>query len=98
MEELKQEFLKIALEQLKNYGVVITFFVLGILTGYYFKLFVTDRKYNKQIDIRFKEKDERIRELNLIVLDRLNKVQVEKESKGLIRRIKRYFKNFAKKD
>lgn len=80
-----------------EYGIVIVCLVIGILIGWYLKLFVADRKYNKQIKIRIDEKDQRIAELNCLVLERLNQITVKKRDKSFFKRLKRSFKKFSTK-
>lgn len=89
---LLDEYVKQAFE---NYGLVIALLVIGFVLGWLFKTFVMDWKYNQQIKIRFKEKDQRIAELNFIISNRLNKIEVEKLDKAFFNRVKKYFKKFA---
>jgi len=79
---------------LNEYGLVIACIIIGILIGYYFKMFVSDAKYMKQINLRLQEKDLRISQLNLIVSERLNKVTVETQDKSFFKKLKKYFKTF----
>lgn len=97
--------MKIIKEQLKNYiqqaltdyGLVIACITIGIIIGWYLKLFLADRKYNRQIKIRIREKDQRIAELNCIVLERLNKVTVKKQDRTFFKRLRKSFKNYSTK-
>ena len=84
-------------QALSDYGLVIACLIIGMLVGYYGKMFITDRKYNKQIIIRLKEKDLRISELNYIVLERLNKVSIQQKDKSFFKRLKKSFKKFSLK-
>tara|TARA_R100000149_G_C5791816_1_gene83015 strand:- start:184 stop:483 length:300 start_codon:yes stop_codon:yes gene_type:complete len=83
---------------LSEYGLVIACLVIGIIIGWNFKVWVADRKYNKQINLRFEEKDQRIAELNYIILSRLNKIKVKKQDKTFFKRLKKYFKKFRVKN
>ncbi|WP_282089386.1 hypothetical protein [Aquimarina algiphila] len=80
-----------------EYGLVIACLAIGMFIGWYFKLIFADRKYNKQIKIRFEEKDQRIAELNYIVYERLKKVSVEQKDKTFFKGLKRFFKKFRLK-
>jgi hypothetical protein len=79
----------------KEYGIITVSLVFGIIIGWNLKLFLADRKYNKQKDIRLKEKDERIAELNYMVYERLVKVSVKEQDKGFIKMLKKSFKKFS---
>ncbi|ASV29844.1 hypothetical protein [Maribacter cobaltidurans] len=84
-------------QALQEYGLVIACLIIGMLIGWYGKLLFADRKYNKQIQKRFDEKDERIAQLNFIVHEKLNKITVPQADKDFFRRVKRFFKKFASK-
>jgi hypothetical protein len=79
----------------KEYGIITVSLVFGIIIGWNLKLFLADRKYNKQKDIRLKEKDDRIAELNYMVYERLVKVSVKEQDKGFIKMLKKSFKKFS---
>jgi len=99
---MKNDILKALGNHLENalneYGLVIACIIIGILIGYYFKLFVSDAKYMKQVNLRLKDKDLRISQLNLIVSERLNKVIVEEQDKSFFRRLKKHFRSFKTKN
>lgn len=94
---LKDELNKYILEAFSEYGIIIAVLTIGIVIGWYLKLFVADRKYNKQINIRIGEKEQRIAELNYIILERLNKVTVQKKDETFFKRLKKSFKKFSTK-
>lgn len=95
--KIKNALIKSIEQALEDYGIVIACLIIGMLIGWYAKVLFADRKYNKQIEARFKEKDERIAQLNFIVHERLNKVTVNQADKDFFRRVKRFFKKFAVK-
>lgn len=97
MGEIKSLLSELFKEVIADYGLVIGCLVIGIIVGWYFKFLISDRKYNEQINLRFAEKDQRISELNLIVLERLSKVQVVKQDKRFFKKLKKYFKVFGLK-
>lgn len=82
---------------LSEYGINISFLVIGLVLGWYLKFFLADRKYNDLIKTVLNEKDERIASLNIIVSDRLNKITVKQEDKSYFTKIKRFFKKGGKK-
>jgi hypothetical protein len=82
-------YIKYAFE---NYGLLIAFLVIGFLLGWYGKILLSDRKYQKQIELRFKEKDERISEYKVLISERLSKVEVKKEDASFFKRVKKFFK------
>jgi len=92
--DIKKELSGYVEQALTEYGLVIACIVIGIVIGWYGKLFLADRKYNKQINIRIQEKDQRIAELNYIVLDGLNKIKIQDKDKTFFKRLKKYFKKF----
>lgn len=96
-ETIKDQLNNYIQQVFSDYGIVIACLVIGILIGWYLKLFVADRKYNQQIKIRIEEKDQRIAELNFLVLERLNKVTVKQQDKSFFKRLKRSFKKFSTK-
>ena len=72
-------FLVEQLEQVFNeYGLIIAFLVIGIIIGWYLKLFLADRKFIEQINLRIDERDVRIAQLNLLIERRLNDIKVER--------------------
>lgn len=87
-------FLSKYLEQAFNeYGLIIAFLVIGIILGWHLKLFLADRKFIQQINLRIEERDVRISQLNLIIDRRLNDITVEKKDRTYFNRIKKFFKN-----
>lgn len=82
-------YIKYAFE---NYGLLIAFLIIGFVLGWYGKLFLSDRKYQQQIELRFKEKDERISEYKVLISERLSKVEVKKEDSAFFKRVKKFFK------
>lgn len=76
----------------ENYGLVIALLIIGFVLGWYGKLFLSDRKYQKQIELRFKEKDERISDYKTLISERLAKVQVRQEDSSFFKKIKKFFK------
>jgi len=92
MGDVKGMLTNLLAEILKDYGLVIGCVAIGILIGWYSKILISDRKYNKQIQLRFEEKNEHINDLKLIVHGRLMDIKVEKKDGGYFRRIKKYFK------
>ena len=80
-----------------EYGIVVATLTIGFLIGYYFKFLIIDRKVYKQIELRIEEKDNRIAQLNRIVIERLNKIQVQKKDRGFFKRLKKSFKLINKK-
>lgn len=95
MKQVTDKLTELCLDALNNYGYFTAALVIGMLIGWYFKHFVTDRKYNKQIELRFIEKDRQIDKLNQIILERLKKVNVDKVDKDFFKRVKKYFKNIT---
>ncbi len=96
MQELKT-LLKDTVEQvLAEYGLVIGCLVIGILIGWFLKLFLTDWKYNRQVKKLIKEKNEKIAGLSLIISERLSKVIVTTDQYSTIKKIKKYFKDLSK--
>ena len=78
-----------------NYGVITAIIIISFIFGFLFKEYVSDRNYRKQIDIRFKEKDDIISELKLIIQERAKKITVDKKDVNLFnlwKRIVKYFK------
>lgn len=81
---------------LADYGLVIGCLVIGIIIGWYLKFFLADRRYIKQIEIRFKEKDDYLNDLRKMVYGRLNEIAVEKKDRNYFIRLKRFFKTNIK--
>lgn len=78
-----------------NYGLIIGIIFISFLTGFFFKEYVSDRHYRKQIDLRLKDKDERINDLKQIIQERAKKLTVDKTDNNLFmlwKRIVKYFK------
>ena len=78
---IKFSLQKLFEDVLLDYGTLIAFLTIGIIIGWYIKFLISDRKYNKQIKIRFSEKDQKIAELQLLISERLAKVKVEEKDK-----------------
>ncbi|MFJ1431319.1 hypothetical protein ACILE2_11050 [Capnocytophaga canimorsus] len=78
-------------DAISNYGITIALIVIGFTIGFLFKEYVSDRHYRKQIDLRFKEKDDYIKSLKVIVIERLSKVEVDKKDKSFFNKIKKFF-------
>lgn len=77
----------------ENYGLLIAFLIIGFILGWYGKLFLSDKKYQEQIKLRFEEKDEKIAEYKIIISERLAKVEVKKEDASFFKRVKKFFKS-----
>lgn len=76
---------------LLNYGITIALLIIGFVVGFFFKEYVSDRHFRKQLDLRFQEKDDHIKSLKIIVSDRFSKIEVEKKDKSFVNRVKKYF-------
>lgn len=88
---LKESLIIKMQEALSNYGITIALLIIGFALGFFFKEYVSDRHLRKQMDLRFAEKDEYIRTLKVLVIERLSKVEVEKKDKNFVNRIKKFF-------
>ncbi|MDY8137616.1 hypothetical protein [Aquimarina sp. 2201CG5-10] len=90
--DLKDKLSELFDNIIAEYGLVIGCVVIGIFIGWQLKAFFSDRKYNQQINIRFKEKDQQIYDLKKLVYQRLTRLKVEEVDKGFFRKLKKYFK------
>lgn len=93
--EIEDSILKQVEYIFANYGVITAIIIISFIFGFLFKEYVSDRNYRKQIDIRFKEKDDIISELKLIIQERAKKITVDKKDVNLFnlwKRIVKYFK------
>ncbi|MDR1877630.1 MAG: hypothetical protein LBQ84_08425 [Flavobacteriaceae bacterium] len=83
-------------EQLKyvwaNYGLIIALVMIGFGLGFFFKEYVSDRNYKKQIELRIKEKDAYIGDLKQLVSERISKVSVEQKDVTFFNKLKKFFK------
>lgn len=79
-----------------QYGVFLIALLLGFVFGWYAKRWLSDRRYEKQINLRLKERDEQIERLNALVLDRMDKIVVEKKGKKFFNKLKRFFRNLKR--
>lgn len=82
---------------LDQYGVFLVGLMIGFMFAWYGKRYLSDRRYLKQINLRLDERDEQIRTLNSIVLERMNKIEVEKKDKSFFNKLKKIFRNPKKK-
>ena len=82
---------------LSNYGLIIAIAILSFTFGFFFKEYISDRHYRKQITLRFLEKDERINDLKQIIQERAKKLSVEKADPDLFRLWKKIVKYFKPK-
>lgn len=78
---------------ISNYGITIALIIIGFVIGFFFKEYVSDRHFRKQLDLRFQEKDDHIKSLKLVISERFSKIEVEKKDKNFVNRIKRYFRD-----
>lgn len=76
-----------------QYGVVLVSLMIGFLFAWYGKRYLSDHRYLKQINLRLDERDRQIRTLNSIVLERMNKIEVEKKDKSFFSKLKKIFRN-----
>jgi len=90
--EIRAKLISISNQVLNEYGLVIVCILVGIIFGWYGKMFLADRKYQQQIELRIKEKDERISHLSELTLEKISKVKVVKQDAGIIQKLKKYFK------
>lgn len=95
MDAVKLKIVELVNQVLNEYGVIVATLIIGILVGWYSKWLLSDRKYIKQINLRLEERDQRIAELNCLVLEKLNKVTVEKKDRTFFKQLKNYFKKFT---
>lgn len=77
---------------LSNYGITIALLIIGFTSGFFFKEYISDRHFRKQMDLRFEEKDEYVKTLKLIISERFSKIEVEKKDKDFVNRVKKFFK------
>lgn len=78
-----------------RYGLIIGIAVLSFVLGFLFKDFISDRHYRNQVNLRLKDKDDRINDLKQIIQERAKKLTVEKSDINLFylwKRIVKYFK------
>lgn len=94
---IKEKLAEAVEQALSEYGLVIAILLIGMFIGWYGKALIADRRYIKQINLRIEERDERIKELNCIVLRNLNNIKVEKKDANFIKYLKRFFKKNAGK-
>ena len=57
-----------------EFGIIIAIFIIGFIVGFFFKEYVSDRNYRKQVELRIKDKDVIISDLKQIVHERSKKV------------------------
>lgn len=91
-ESIKEFLKKYTAQFFEDYGIIVVALVVGIIIGWYIKLWLADKKFIGQLNVRIKEKDQRIAELNCIVHERLSKVVVNEQNKSFFKRVKKYFK------
>jgi len=91
-EGIKELFKKYSTQFFEEYGIIVVALVVGIILGWYIKLWLADKKFIGQLKVRIQEKDLRIAELNCIVHDRLSKVVVDEQNKSFFKRVRKYFK------
>lgn len=75
---------------------IITGFGVGLIFAGIYQRFVGIRKIEKTYERLIIEKDKYNADIRAIVIERLDKVKVEKVDKDLIRKIKKYFKHIIK--
>lgn len=92
-EELSDMFL----QRCKEYGEFLFGLVIGLLFAYVFARLWGYRSIKKSYELLLSEKDKRIKELGLIVIERFNATDVEKLDAVFFKKIKRYFKNLCRK-
>lgn len=76
-----------------QYGVFLVALMIGFFLAWFGKRYLSDRRYLKQLNLRLDERDKLIRTLNSIVLERMNKIEVEKKDKSFFNKLKKIFRN-----
>lgn len=92
MNEFKKQISKCVEDALNQYGLVIALLIIGYILGWSARYLLSDKKYFKQLEIRLKEKDQKIDEYKLLISERLAKIEVKKEDASFFKKVKKFFK------
>ncbi len=95
LESLTKPLSDLIIWGLNEYGVLTYGVLLGVFITWFYHRFLGTRLLRKSYERTIVGKNETIDAYKMLLLERLNKIKIDREDLGIIKSLKRFFKSNA---